>query len=51
VILYVSPRLAALMPSGRSKEGARYTLIGRLQRTGDKDKQASALWLFSYDEL
>lgn len=51
VILYVSPRLAALMPSGRLEEGTRYTLVGRLQRTGDKAKQASALWLFSYDEL
>ena len=51
VILYVSPRLAGLMPSGGLKEGARYTLVGRLQRTGDKDKQASALWLFSYDQL
>jgi len=51
VILYVSPRLATLMPSGPLEEGARYTLVGRLQRTGDKDRQASALWLFSYDEL
>ncbi len=51
VILYVSPRLAALMPSGQLKQGTRYTLVGRLQRSGDKDKQASALWLFSYDQL
>jgi hypothetical protein len=51
VILYVTPRLAALMPSGALKEGTRYTLVGRLQRSGDKDKQASALWLFSYDQL
>lgn len=51
VILYVTPRLAALMPSGALREGQRYTLVGRLQRTGDKDKQASALWLFSYDQL
>ncbi len=55
VILYVSPRLAALMPSGALKEGENYTLVGRLQRTGEtgrnKDRQASALWLFSYDEL
>ncbi len=51
VILYVSPRLAGLMPSGALKEGARYTLVGRLQRAGDKGKQASALWLFSYDQL
>ncbi|SMF61367.1 TPM domain-containing protein [Allosphingosinicella indica] len=51
VILYVSPRLAGLMPSGEIREGQRYTLVGRLQRTGDKDKQASALWLFSYDAL
>jgi TPM domain len=50
-ILYVSPRLARLMPSGALKEGTPYTLVGRLQRSGDKDKQASALWLFSYDEL
>lgn len=55
VILYVSPRLAGLMPSGALKAGQKYTLVGRLQRTGttgrDKGKQASALWLFSYDEL
>lgn len=51
VILYVSPRLAGLMPSGALKQNARYTAVGRLQRSGDKDKQASALWLFSYDQL
>jgi hypothetical protein len=51
VILYVSPQQAGLMPSGKLKEGARYTLVGRLQKTGDKAKQASALWLFSYDQL
>ena len=52
VILYVSPRLAALMPSGAIKAGGEYTLVGRLQRSGDAaKKQASALWLFSYDEL
>lgn len=51
VILYVSPRLAGLMPSGPIKANAKYTVVGRLQRTGDKAKQASALWLFSYDAL
>lgn len=51
VILYVSPRLAGLMPSGKLKAGAKYTAVGRLQRTGDKDKQASAMWLFSYDAI
>jgi hypothetical protein len=51
VILYVSPRLAELMPSGELKEGAAYTAVGRLQRTGDKKRQASALWLFSYDPI
>ncbi|RYY47705.1 MAG: hypothetical protein EOP59_00675, partial [Sphingomonadales bacterium] len=42
VILYVSPRLAALMPSGKLKQGANYTAVGRLQRSGDRGKQASA---------
>jgi hypothetical protein len=51
VILYVSPRLAALMPSGQLKEGQRYTLVGRLQTTGDRKQQASGLWLFSYDAV
>ena len=51
VILYVSPRLAALMPAKALKEGGSYTMVGRLQRTGDKAKQASAMWLFSYDEI
>ena len=51
VILYVSPRLAPLMPSGAIKADARYTVVGRLQRTGDRKDQASALWLFSYDQL
>ncbi|RYD57528.1 MAG: hypothetical protein EOP60_04040 [Sphingomonadales bacterium] len=51
VILYVSPRLAALMPSGQLKQGAKYTAVGRLQASGDRAKQASALWPFSYDEL
>lgn len=51
VILYVSPRLAALMPSGKIREGQRYTIVGRLQRTGDKKDQASAMWLFSYDPI
>jgi hypothetical protein len=51
MILYVSPQLAGLMPSGRIKADTRYTAVGRLQRTGDKKDQAGALWLFSYDEL
>jgi hypothetical protein len=51
VILYVSPRLAGLMPSGEIKADAKYTMVGRLQRSGDRDKQASALWLFSYDPV
>jgi hypothetical protein len=51
VILYVSPRTAALMPSGVLKNGARYTVVGRLQRSGDKGSQASAMWLFSYDAI
>lgn len=51
VILYVSSRMAALMPAGKLKENQRYTLVGRLQRSGDRDKQAPALWLFSYDPL
>jgi hypothetical protein len=50
LVLYVSPRLAALQPSGALGEGARYTLVGRLQTSGDK-RQASGLWLFSYDHL
>ncbi|WP_164857249.1 TPM domain-containing protein [Sphingomonas crocodyli] len=52
VILYVSPRLAPLMPSGKIKDGSRYTAVGRLNSTGDKASgQASSLWLFSYDEI
>lgn len=51
VIFYVSPRLAALMPSGALKAGSRYTAVGRLQSSGDRKQQASALWLFSYDAL
>lgn len=51
VILYVSPRLAGLMPSGKIKVGGHYTIVGRLQRSGDRDKQASAMWLFSYDPI
>jgi hypothetical protein len=51
VILYVSPRLRGLMPAGDLKAGANYTMVGRLQRTGDRAKQASALWLFSYDPI
>ena len=51
VILYVAPRTAGLMPSGQLKAGARYTVVGRLQRTGDRKTQASAMWLFSYDAI
>jgi hypothetical protein len=52
LVLYVAPRLARLMPSGALKNSARYTAVGRLQSTGDKaSKQASTMWLFSYDEL
>ena len=51
VILYVSPKLAGLMPSGKIREGQKYTIVGRLQRTGDKGSQASAMWLFSYDPI
>ncbi|WP_420137429.1 TPM domain-containing protein [Sphingomonas sp.] len=51
VILYVAPRTAGLMPSGAIKAGQRYTVVGRLQRRGDKGSQASALWTFSYDPI
>lgn len=52
VILYVSPRLAPLMPAGAIKAGTKYTMVGRLQNTGDKaSKQASSMWLFSYDPI
>jgi hypothetical protein len=52
LVLYVSPRLSPLMPSGALKNGARYTAVGRLQSTGDrKSKQASSMWLFSYDMI
>ncbi|MET0248299.1 MAG: TPM domain-containing protein [Sphingobium sp.] len=52
VILYVSPRLAPLMPGGALRAGQAYTMVGRLQSTGDKaSKQASSLWLFSYDPI
>ena len=51
VILYVLPQTAGLMPSGAIKEGQRYTVVGRLQRRGDKRQQASALWTFSYDAI
>ncbi|MES2494537.1 MAG: TPM domain-containing protein [Pseudomonadota bacterium] len=51
VILYVSPHIAGLMPSGKLKAGAKYTMVGRLQRSGDRGKQASAMWLFSYDPI
>jgi hypothetical protein len=52
LVLYVAPRLASIMPSGALRDAARYTAVGRLQSTGDKaSKQASTMWLFSYDEL
>jgi hypothetical protein len=52
LILYVAPRLAPLMPSGALRNGGRYTAVGRLQSTGDKaSKQASSMWLFSYDAI
>lgn len=52
LVLYVAPRLAPLMPSGALKNGARYTAVGRLHSTGDKaSKQASTMWLFSYDDI
>jgi hypothetical protein len=52
LVLYVAPRLAPLMPSGALKAGANYTAVGRMQSTGDKaSKQASSMWLFSYDEI
>ncbi|MEG3087766.1 TPM domain-containing protein [Sphingomonas sp. PB4P5] len=52
LVLYVAPRLAPLMPSGALKNGANYTAVGRLHSTGDKaSKQASSMWLFSYDEI
>lgn len=51
VVFYVSPRLAALMPSGALRQGAKYTAVGRLQSSGDRKQQASAMWLFSYDAL
>lgn len=49
-VLYVSPRLVGLMPSGTLKVGQKYTIVGRLQKTGDR-RQASGLWLFSYDPI
>lgn len=52
LVLYVAPRLAPLMPSGALRNGARYTAVGRLQSTGDAaSKQASTMWLFSYDAI
>ena len=51
VILYVSPQIAGLMPSGKLRVGADYTMVGRLQTRGDRKQQASAMWLFSYDLL
>jgi hypothetical protein len=52
VILYVSPRLKGLMPSGAIRNGQKYTMVGRLNSTGDKKSgQASSLWLFSYDPI
>ncbi|WP_088182936.1 TPM domain-containing protein [Sphingobium sp. Z007] len=52
LVLYVSPRLAPLMPSGAIKADTKYTMVGRLQSTGDKASgQASSMWLFSYDPV
>lgn len=52
MVLYVAPRLAPLMPSGSLKAATKYTMVGRLQSTGDKaSKQASSMWLFSYDPI
>lgn len=51
IVLYVAPRLRELMPSGELQAGQRYTAVGRLQKRGDKQKEASAMWLFSYDQL
>lgn len=52
VVLYVAPRLSPLMPSGAIKADTKYTMVGRLQSTGDKaSKQASSMWLFSYDPV
>lgn len=43
VILYVAPQTAGLMPSGAIRLNQRYTVVGRLQRRGDKSQQASSL--------
>lgn len=52
VVLYVAPRLSPLMPSGAIKADTKYTMVGRLQSAGDKEsKQASSMWLFSYDPV
>ena len=52
MVLYVAPRLSPLMPSGAIKADTKYTMVGRLQSTGDKaSKQASSMWLFSYDPV
>ena len=51
VILYIAPQTAGLMPSGAIKLNGRYTVVGRLQRRGDKTREASALWTFSYDQI
>jgi hypothetical protein len=51
VVLYVKPCLAGLMPIGKLKEGERSTMVRSLQRMDDKDKEATALRLFSYDPI
>ena len=51
VIAYVDPATTTLMPSGALKQGARYTMVGRMQSAGDRKAQASGVWLFSYEPL
>lgn len=31
--------------------GQRYTVVGRLQKRGDRGQQSSAMWTFSYDPI
>ena len=51
LVLYVSPRTVGLQPGRRLRAGQRYTVVGRLQKRGDRKQQASGMWLFSYDPL
>lgn len=51
LILYVSPRTIGLQPGGKLQAGQRYTVVGRLQKRGDRKQQSSGMWLFSYDPL